>query len=131
MCKCVCVCQGKRVISRRGGTCQEQLLEKTPFSFPFILSSFSVWHSPYNYSLLFILKTTNKLSELPTVFFPQVFFVVVVAVVKASNHPKFVLNQTISPFPHSKDPKGCRLNRILCCVSPKNTTPIGKLENNR
>ena len=118
MCKCVCVCQGKRVIRRRGGTCQEQLLEKTPFSFPFILSSFSVWHSPYNYSLLFILKTTNKLSELPTMFFPQVF----VVVVKASNHPKFVLNQTISPFPYSKDPKGCRLNRFLCCVSPKNTT---------
>ena len=74
MCKRDCMCQGKRVISGRGGTCQEQLLEKTPFSFPFILSSFSVWHSPYNYSLLFILKTTNKLSERPTAFFPQFFF---------------------------------------------------------
>ena len=89
MCKRVCMCQGKRVISGRGGTCQEQLLEKTPFSFPFILSSFSVWHSPYNYSLLFILKTTNKLSERPTVFFPQCFFFF-----NTSNHPKFVLNQT-------------------------------------
>ena len=116
MCKRLCVCQGKRVRSGRGGTCQEQLLEKTPLSFPFILSSFSVWHSPYNYSLLFILKTTNKLSERPTVFFLHFFFF------KTSNHPNFVLNQTISPFPHSKDPTGCRLNRILCCVSQKNTT---------
>lgn len=82
---CVCVCQGKRVVNRRGGTCQEQLLEKIPFSFPFILSSFNVWHNPYNYSLAFHSKDNQQAFRTSYSVFHTLFF-------KAPNHSIFILN---------------------------------------
>lgn len=119
MCKCVCVCQRKRVINRRGRTCQEQLFEKIPFSFPFILTSFSIWHSPYNYSLAFHSKDNRQAFRTSYSVFHTLFFFF-----KAPNHSIFVSNkkQTISSFPHSKHPTDCRLNGILCCVSQNSTT---------